>query len=242
MINDLIINDNLLDITIDQKNVIEKSIKLTLKQEQINKKVNVIFVTEKEIQRINLQFRGIDKITDVLSFQNYPNNEYNWPKYKSDDDNLLGEIIICFTQLKRQSIEQNVEIKGIGIYTLGKYRKTISETQKQEYNELFRSYFLKSFSSRLSEYTDPKINVLSQEILSPKYTIVSSILVASENRPEIKIEWRVYTKNPEKPLIRDLIIEGISLARTQKEEFNSVIQSAEGNINALFDNLRKFNN
>ena len=110
MINDLIINDNLLDITIDQKNVIEKSIKLTLKQEQINKKVNVIFVTEKEMQRINLQFRGIDKITDVLSFQNYPNNEYNWPKYKSDDDNLLGEIIICFTQLKRQSIEQNVEI------------------------------------------------------------------------------------------------------------------------------------
>ena len=110
LINDLIINDNLLDITIDQKNVIEKSIKLTLKQEQINKKVNVIFVTEKEMQRINLQFRGIDKITDVLSFQNYPNNLYNWPKYKSDDDNLLGEIIICFTQLKRQSIEQNVEI------------------------------------------------------------------------------------------------------------------------------------
>lgn len=110
LINDLIINDNLLDITIDQKNVIEKSIKLTLKQEQINKKVNVIFVTEKEMQRINLQFRGIDKITDVLSFQNYTNNEYNWPKYKSDDDNLLGEIIICFTQLKRQSIEQNVEI------------------------------------------------------------------------------------------------------------------------------------
>ena len=110
MINDLIINDNLLDITIDQKNVIEKSIKLTLKKEQINKKVNVIFVTEKEMQRINLQFRGIDKITDVLSFQNYLNNEYNWPKYKSDDDNLLGEIIICFTQLKRQSIEQNVEI------------------------------------------------------------------------------------------------------------------------------------
>ena len=110
LINDLIINDNLLDITIDQKNVIEKSIKLTLKKEQINKKVNVIFVTEKEMQRINLQFRGIDKITDVLSFKNYPNNEYNWPKYKSDDDNLLGEIIICFTQLKRQSIEQNVEI------------------------------------------------------------------------------------------------------------------------------------
>ena len=122
------------------------------------------------------------------------------------------------------------------------YRKKINKSQLNEYHSLFKEYFLKSFSSRLSEYTDPKINVLSQEILSPKYTIVSSILVASDNRPEIKIEWRVYTKNPEKPLIRDLIIEGISLARTQKEEFNSVIQSAEGDINALFDNLRKFNN
>tara|TARA_Y100000590_G_scaffold469919_1_gene660683 strand:+ start:49906 stop:50391 length:486 start_codon:yes stop_codon:yes gene_type:complete len=110
LINDLIINDKLFDITIDQRNIIEKSIKFTLKQEQINKKVNVIFVTEKEIQRINLQFRGIDKVTDVLSFQNYPNNEYNWPKYKNENDSLLGEIIICFTQLKKQSIEQNVEI------------------------------------------------------------------------------------------------------------------------------------
>lgn len=110
MINNLIIKDDLANITIDQKNIIYKSIKLTIKQEKKKKKVNVIFVSEKEIQRINLQFRGIDKITDVLSFQNNPDNEYNWPKYKTDDDNLLGEIIICFTQLKRQSIEQNVEI------------------------------------------------------------------------------------------------------------------------------------
>ena len=142
----------------------------------------------------------------------------------------------------RKIAEENVDIRGVGFYSLGKHRKKINKSQLNEYHSLFKEYFLKSFSSRLSEYTDPKINVLSQEILSPKYTIVSSILVASENRPEIKIEWRVYTKNPEKPLIRDLIIEGISLARTQKEEFNSVIQSAEGDINALFDNLRKFNN
>ena len=146
------------------------------------------------------------------------------------------------TEKLKELAERSVDIKGVGFYSLGKHRKTISKEKLNEYEMLFKSYFLKSFSSRLSEYTDPKINVLSQEILSPKYTIVSSILVASENRPEIKIEWRVYTKNPEKPLIRDLIIEGISLARTQKEEFNSIIQSAEGDINALFDNLRKFNN
>ena len=136
--------------------------------------------------------------------------------------------------------EQNVDIKGIGIYTLGKYRKTISESQKQEYNELFRSYFLKSFSSRLSEYSDPKINVVSKTVLNEKYTMVSSILVATDKRPEIKIDWRVYTKNPEKPLIRDLIIEGLSLARTQKEEFSSVIQSADGDITVLFNNLKDF--
>jgi len=107
---------------------------------------------------------------------------------------------------------------------------------------LFKEYFLKSFSSRLSEYSDPKINVLSQEVLSEKYTMVSSVLVANEKRPEVKIEWRVYTKNPEKPLIRDLIIEGLSLARTQKEEFSSVIKNADGDINVLFNNLREFIN
>ena len=136
--------------------------------------------------------------------------------------------------------EQNVDIKGIGIYTLGKYRKTITETQKDEYNELFKAYFLKSFSSRLSEYSDPKINVISKNIINEKYTMVSSILVATDKRPEIKIDWRVYTKNPEKPLIRDLIIEGLSLARTQKEEFSSVIQSADGDITVLFNNLKDF--
>ena len=138
--------------------------------------------------------------------------------------------------------ENNVDIKGIGKYTLGKHKKNISESQLQEYEKLFYQYFLKSFSSRLSEYSDPKIDVLSQKYINEKYTMVSSILVGDEKRPEIKIDWRVYTKNPDFPLIRDLIIEGLSLARTQREEFNSVIQSADGDINVLFENLRKFNN
>ena len=149
------------------------------------------------------------------------------------------------TQKMDQLIElakNNVDIKGIGKYTLGKHKKNISETQLQEYEKLFYQYFLKSFSSRLSEYSDPKIDVLSQKYINEKYTMVSSILVGDEKRPEIKIDWRVYTKNPDFPLIRDLIIEGLSLARTQREEFNSVIQSADGDINVLFENLRKFNN
>ena len=136
--------------------------------------------------------------------------------------------------------EKNVDINGIGMYTLGKYRKILSENQIKEYKTLFRKYFLKSFSSRLSEYTDPKINVLSEDVINEKYTIVSSVLEADEKRPEIKIDWRVYTKNPEKPLVRDLIIEGLSLARTQREEFNSVIQNGDGNIEVLFSNLREF--
>ena len=137
---------------------------------------------------------------------------------------------------------ESVDIKGIGLYTLGSHRKNLSDNQKKEYNDLFYKYFLKSFSSRLADYTDPKINVLSQEKINEKYTIVSSLLVGTEKRPEVKLDWRVYTKNPNQPLIRDLIIEGLSLARTQKEEFNSVIQSNDGDINALFLNLTKFIN
>ena len=136
--------------------------------------------------------------------------------------------------------EKNVDIDGIGRYTLGKYRKTLNEDQIKEYENLFRKYFLKSFSSRLSEYTDPKINVISEEVINSKYTIVFSVLEADEKRPEIKIDWRVYTVNPEKPLVRDLIIEGLSLARTQREEFNSIIQNGEGDIKVLFLNLRNF--
>ena len=136
--------------------------------------------------------------------------------------------------------KDTVDIKGIGFYTLGKYRKEITEQQKEQYSSLFESYFLKSFSSRLSEYSNPKINVVSKDKKNEKYTIVSSILVATKDRPEIKIDWRIYTKNPEKPLIRDLIIEGLSLARTQKEEFASIIKSNDGQIDALVENLQKF--
>ena len=137
---------------------------------------------------------------------------------------------------------KSVDIKGIGLYSLGSHRKNLSDNQKEKYSELFKKYFLKSFSSRLSDYTDPKINVLSMEKLNNKYTIVSSILIATEKNPEVKINWRVYTKDPANPLIRDLIIEGLSLARTQKEEFNSVIQSSDGDVNALFANLTEFIN
>ena len=138
--------------------------------------------------------------------------------------------------------KDTVDIRGIGFYTLGKYRKTLNDIQKDKYSELFYEYFLKSFSSRLSEYSNPKIDVQSQEKLNENYTIVSSILVATETRPEVKIQWRIYTKNPEKPMIRDLIIEGLSLARTQKEEFASIIQTNDCDINALFISLEKFIN
>ena len=136
--------------------------------------------------------------------------------------------------------KETVDIRGIGFYTLGSHRKNISDEQKKEYVGLFEEYFLKTFSDRLAEYTDPKVQVKSSKKLNENYTIVSSVLIATEKRPEVKIDWRVYTKNPEKLVIRDLIIEGLSLARTQKEEFNSIIQSNDGDINALFDSLRKF--
>ena len=134
------------------------------------------------------------------------------------------------------------DIKGIGFYTLGSFRKELSEEQLKKYEELFEKYFLKSFTSRLSDYSDPKIEVLSADIVSKKYTIVKSLLLATDKKPEVKIEWRVYTKNPEKPLIRDLIIEGLSLARTQKEEFSSVIESNNGDITKLFAALKEFIN
>ncbi len=142
-------------------------------------------------------------------------------------------------QLKKIG-ENSVDIYGVGLYTLGKYRKTLSDTQKKQFNDLFKSYFLKSFSGRLVGYSDAKIAVLSEEIKNEKYTIVFSKLIGTSDRPEVKIDWRVYTKDPENPLIRDLIIEGLSLARTQKEEFNSIIVNNEGNIEVLFENLSKF--
>jgi len=136
--------------------------------------------------------------------------------------------------------EETVDIKGIGFYTLGSIRKNLNDSQKNKYSKLFREYFLKSFSSRLSEYTNPEIDVLSKEVLSKNYTIVNSLLKGTSERPEVKIDWRVYTKNPENPLIRDLIIEGLSLARTQKEEFASILNSNENKIDALFKTLEEF--
>ena len=136
--------------------------------------------------------------------------------------------------------ENSVDIVGIGLYSLGKHRKTINSDQKKTYNKLFREYFLKSFSNRLVDYSDPKIEIQSEEKVSDKYTIVRSLLVATNKRPEVKLDWRVYTKDPNNPLIRDLVIEGLSLARTQKEEFNSIIVSNNNNLDALFNNLREF--
>ena len=136
--------------------------------------------------------------------------------------------------------KETVDIKGIGFYTLGPTRKTLNQSQKTEYVNLFEQYFLKSFSSRLSEYTNPEIDVLDKEVLNNNYTMVNSLLKATNDRPEIKIDWRIYTKDPGNPLIRDLIIEGLSLARTQKEEFASILSSNDGDINALFETLKKF--
>ena len=136
--------------------------------------------------------------------------------------------------------KETVDIRGIGFYTLGSVRKTLNDDQKKRYAILFEEYFLKSFSSRLAEYTNPEIDVQSKEILSENYTIVNSLLKGTAERPEVKIDWRIYTKNPENPLIRDLIIEGLSLARTQKEEFSSILNSNNNDINALFKTLEEF--
>ena len=136
--------------------------------------------------------------------------------------------------------EETVDINGIGFYTLGSIRKSLDDNQRKKYSKLFREYFLKSFSSRLSEYTNPEIDVLSKEVLSENYTIVNSLLKGTSERPEVKIDWRVYTKNQENPLIRDLIIEGLSLARTQKEEFASILSSNNNDINSLFKTLEEF--
>ena len=138
--------------------------------------------------------------------------------------------------------KETVDINGLGFYALGVYRKNLTIEQKKIYLNLFEEYFLITFASRLAEYTDPKINVQSQKKLNKNYTIVSSVLIETDQRPEIKIDWRIYTKNPDKLLIRDLIIEGLSLARTHKEEFNSIIQNNDGDIKALFSNLRQFIN
>ena len=157
---------------------------------------------------------------------------------------LLSENISKEEKIEKLKLiaKDTVDIKGIGFYTLGKIRKNLNDSDKNQYSDLFEEYFLKSFASRLAEYTNPEIDVFNKEILNSNYTIVNSILKATNERPEIKIDWRIYTKNPDQPLIRDLIIEGLSLARTQKEEFASVLSSNDGNINALFETLKKFAN
>ena len=138
--------------------------------------------------------------------------------------------------------KETVDIIGVGFYSLGSARKNLDENQKTKYSELFESYFLKSFSSRLAEYTNPEIEVQGKKVLNKNYTIVNSILIGTSDRPEVKIDWRIYTKNPDNPLIRDLIIEGLSLARTQKEEFASILNSNDNDINALFKSLDEFSN
>ena len=155
---------------------------------------------------------------------------------------LLGEDITKNEKIEKLKLiaKETVDIRGIGFYTLGKKRKSLNEQEKKRYAELFEEYFLKSFSSRLAEYTNPEIDVQDKERLNENYTIVNSILKATNERPEIKIDWRIYTKNPENPLIRDLIIEGLSLARTQKEEFASVLNSNNDDIEALFKVLEEF--
>ena len=173
--------------------------------------------------------------------------------YSSDPKQFITEIV---DEAKKILVDSNtkefktkklsemalktVDIKGVAYYSIGKYRKNLNDEQLNEYLSLFEKYFLKSFTSRLTDYSDPKINVISTDVLNPKYTIVKSVLIATDKKPEVKIEWRVYTKNPDKPLIRDLIIEGLSLARTQKEEFASVIESNNGDVTKLFDTLKEF--
>ena len=173
--------------------------------------------------------------------------------YSSDPKQFIQEIV---DEAKKVLVDSNtkefktkklsemalktVDIKGVAYYSLGSYRKEFSDERMKEYLALFEKYFLKSFTSRLTDYSDPKIDVLSAEVLNPKYTIVKSLLLATDKKPEVNIEWRVYTKNPDKPLIRDLIIEGLSLARTQKEEFASVIETNNGDVSKLFITLKEF--
>ena len=187
------------------------------------------------------------KILFLLNFNSISNANIS--------SNFIGEItdrassILSSQKTKEVKIqelikigESSVDIDGIGFYTLGKHRKSLNDKQKKEFQKIFREYFLKSFSTRLVEYKEAKIVVISEDIKNEKYTIVKSKLLATSDRPEINIDWRVYTKDPSKPLIRDLIIEGLSLARTQREEFNSIILNNDGDIKALITSLEDFNN
>jgi phospholipid transport system substrate-binding protein len=184
-------------------------------------------------------------LTSILAIKSFA--------YNSDPKQFISEIVEEakkilvasntkeFKTVKLSEIAlETVDIRGIAYYTLGNYRKKLNDEQMKEYLELFEKYFLKTFSSRLTDYSDPKINVLSAKILNPKYTIVKSLLLGTDKKPEVTIEWRIYTKDPDNPLIRDLIIEGLSLARAEKEQFASVIESNDGDITKLFSTLKEF--
>tara|TARA_Y100000590_G_C15190981_1_gene814968 strand:- start:25 stop:630 length:606 start_codon:yes stop_codon:yes gene_type:complete len=175
--------------------------------------------------------------------------------YSSDPKEFISDLVTEVKSILGSDVSQeekskklgnlaleNVDIKALALYTVGPYRKEMTENQLKKYHGLFEKYFLKSFTSRLTEYSDPKIEITGVEVKNPKYTIVQSKLLGTSEKPEVKIDWRIYTKNPERPLIRDLIVEGLSLARTQKEEFVSVIESNDGDVNKLFERLEEFIN
>jgi len=173
--------------------------------------------------------------------------------YSNDPKQFISEIVVEAKKILNSNLDKEskakklgtialntVDIKGIAYYTLGNYRKNLEQEEMEKYLKLFEKYFIKSFTSRLTDHSNPKIDVLDAEVLNPKYTMVKSVLLATTERPEVKIDWRVYTKNPDSPLIRDVIIEGLSLARTQKEEFASIIETNNGELSALFDKLNEF--
>ena len=192
-------------------------------------------------------------IKKLFIFLFFLNLSFNFPVHSLEPDVFVQSTVNRASQILSKNItkeekinelksiaKETVDIKAVGFYSLGSKRKDLNDKEKSQYLDLFESYFLKSFSSRLAEYTNPEIEVKEKEVLNKNYTMVKSILVATSERPEVKINWRVYTKNRDNPLIRDLIIEGLSLARTQKEEFASILNSNDGEINALFKTLKDF--
>ena len=189
----------------------------------------------------------------LLLFFIFSSEKFKVHAYSSDPEKFISEIIDEAKLILNSNSSQEekaeklsaialktVDIKGLAYYTIGKKRKEISSGELKKYEELFEKYFLKSFTSRLTDYSDPKINVMSADIVNEKYVIVKTLLLKTDKKPEVKIDWRVYTKDPQNPLIRDLIVEGLSLARTQKEEFASILNSNDGDINALFKTLETF--
>jgi len=193
----------------------------------------------------NLKFLLIVSISFCFLSNSFANEPYLFVQETVDSaSEALNKRLSKEEKMEKLKIiaKKTVDIQGIGNYSLGTYRKTISDQKKDEYFDIFEQYFLKSFASRLAEYTDPKIRVDSQKKLNEKYTMVSSVLLATAKRPEVKIDWRVVTKNPDNPLIIDVIIEGVSLAKVQREEFNSIIQNNDDDIDALLKNLKEFVN